>query len=223
MQDLTPALAQSFGLDHPRGALVVDVAPDGPGAHAGLERGDVIIEYNGTAIEDSHQVPALVAETKVGEIAQVKVLRNGHEQTLTLIIAEQPSERSARAERPPTGRDWGLSLTDLTPALARRFGIPPGVRGAMVREVADGSPADEAGIEVGDVIRQVGPAAGDLGARLPASARSRRRPGPPADPARPQCRLQRPVALDRRSLRPAGLWPASFYGPLPVGSLQTTK
>jgi serine protease Do len=155
VQDLTPALAQSFGLDHPRGALVVDVMADGPGAHAGIERGDVISEYNGTPIEDSHQVPALVAETKIGEIAQVKVLRNGREQTLRMIIAEQPSERSARAERRPIGRDWGLSLTDLTPVLARRFGIPPGVRGAMVRAVADGSPAEDAGIEAGDVIRQV--------------------------------------------------------------------
>jgi serine protease Do len=155
VQDLTPALAQSFGLDHPRGALVVEVVPDGPGAHAGIERGDVIVEYNGTAIEDSHQVPALVAESKVGEIAKVKLLRNGREQTLSMIIAEQPSERGARAARRPTGPDWGLSLTDLTPALARRFGIPPGVRGAMVREVADGSPADDGGIEVGDVIRQV--------------------------------------------------------------------
>jgi serine protease Do len=155
VQDLTPALAQSFGLDHPRGALVVEVAPGGPGAHAGLERGDVIVEYNGTPIEDSHQVPALVAESKVGEVAKVTVLRNGREQTLSLIIAAQPAERSARGEPQPAGSAWGLSLTDLTPGLARRFRIPPGVRGAMVRAVAGDSPAEEAGIEAGDVIRQV--------------------------------------------------------------------
>jgi len=156
VQDLTPALAQTFGLDHPRGALVVEVTPDGPGDHAGLTRGDVIVEYNGTLIEDSHQVPALVAESKVGDIAKVKILRNAEEQTLNMVIAEQPSERSARGERRPSGPEWGLSLTDLTPALARRFGIPAGVRGAMVRAVADGSPADQAGFEAGDVIRQVG-------------------------------------------------------------------
>ncbi len=155
VQDVTPALAQSFGLDHPRGALVVEVEPNGPGAHAGIERGDVIVEYNGTAIQESHQVPALVAETKIGDIAQVKVLREGHEQTLRMLIAEQPSERSARAERRPTTRDWGVSLTDITPTLAHRFGIPSGVRGAMVRTVEDGSPAEGAGIEPGDVIRQV--------------------------------------------------------------------
>ncbi len=155
VQDLTPALAQSFGLDHPRGALVVEVVADGPGAHAGIARGDVIVEYNGTVIEDSHQVPALVAESKVGEIAQVKVLRNGQEQSLRMIIADQPSERSVRAERRPSGRDWGMTLTELTPALAQRFGIPAGVRGAAVSDLADGGPADNAGVEVGDVILQV--------------------------------------------------------------------
>jgi serine protease Do len=156
VQDLTPALAQSFGLAHPRGALVTEVAADGPGERAGLERGDVIVEYNGTLIEESHQVPALIAETKIGEIAQIKVLRDGKERTLRVLVAEPPSERSARAEQRPAGQGWGLALTDLTPALARRFGIPAGVRGAMVREVVDDSPADQAGFEVGDVIRQVG-------------------------------------------------------------------
>jgi len=156
VQDLTPALAQSFGLDHPRGALVVEVTPDGPGDHAGLMRGDVIVEYNGLVIEDSHQVPALVAESKVGDVAKVTILRNGKQQTLNMIIADQPAEGRARVERRPGGAEWGLSLTDLTPALARRFSIPQGVRGALVREIADGSPADDAGLAVGDVIRQVG-------------------------------------------------------------------
>ena len=155
IQDMSPSLAQSFGLDHPYGALVVEVEPGGPAAKAGLRRGDVIIEYNGTTIDESHQVPTLVAETAVGERATMKILRDGHEQTVTVTVAEQPSGRQARAERQPAKPSWGLTLTDPTPALLRRFGIPPGTRGAMVQEVQPDSPADAAELQPGDVIRQV--------------------------------------------------------------------
>jgi serine protease Do len=155
VQDVTPALAQSFGLDHPRGALVVEIDPAGPGADAGIERGDIITEYNGVAIEESHQLPTLVANTAVGKAVGLRVLRDGRERSLTVRVVEQPSGRTVRAPRAPAGAGWGLSLTDLTPALARQLNLPQGLRGAVIREVADGSAADAAGLEAGDVIRQV--------------------------------------------------------------------
>jgi serine protease Do len=155
IQDVTPALAKSFGLDHPHGALVADLDPDGPAAKSGVERADVIIEYNGTSIEESHQLPVMVADTAIGTHAEMKVLRNGHEKTLTVTVAEQPSERSVRAEKPHAVRAWGLALADLTPSLARRFGIPPDLHGALVRGIEPGSPADDAGIQPGDVITEV--------------------------------------------------------------------
>jgi serine protease Do len=155
IQDLTPALAQSFGLDRPRGALVVEVDPDGPAARAGIERGDVIVAYNGTPIGESHQLPAMVAETPIGKSGELTVLRNGRERTLSVTVTEQPSGNVARAEKPRSSRGWGCTLTELAPGLARRFSIPPGVHGAMISEVEGGSPADEAGLEPGDVIRQV--------------------------------------------------------------------
>jgi serine protease Do len=155
VQDVTPALAQSFGLDHPHGALVVDVDPGGPSDKAGLERGDIITDYNGTSIEESHQLPTLAANTPIGERAAMTVLRNGHHKTITAVISEQPSRRVARAQRQRTSRGWGIALTDLTTGLMRQFNIPPGARGAMIREIEEGSPADEAGLQPGDVIRQV--------------------------------------------------------------------
>ncbi len=155
VQDVTPAIAQSFGLDHPQGALVVDVDPGGPSDAAGLERGDVITDYNGTRIEESHQLPTLAANTPIGERAVMTILRNGREKTVTAVVAEQPSRRSARVQRPRATRGWGLTLTDLTAALMRQFSVPSGVHGAMIREVEDGSPADEAGLQPGDIIRQV--------------------------------------------------------------------
>ncbi len=155
VQDVTPALAQSFGLDHPHGALVVEVEPDGPADKGGLERGDIIIEYNGTRIEESHQLPALAANTPIGDRAEMTVLRNGREKTLTAVVAEQPGSRRARPQPPRATRGWGLTLTEVTADLARRFNLAPSVRGAMIRGVEAGSPADNAGLEPGDVIRQV--------------------------------------------------------------------
>jgi serine protease Do len=155
VQDVTPAIAQSFGLDHPQGALVVEVDRGGPSDAAGLQRGDVITDYNGTRIEESHQLPTLAANTPIGERAVMTVLRNGQEKTVIAVVAEQPSRRAAQVERPRTTRGWGMTFTDLTTTLMRQFNIPSGVRGAMIREVEDGSAADEAGLQPGDVIRQV--------------------------------------------------------------------
>ena len=156
IQDMTPGLAKSFGLDHPRGALVAEVAPNSPAAKAGLVRGDIILEFNGSPIEESHRLPVLVANTPVGTRADLKVLRGGQEKTVTVTVAEQPSGRQARRpERPPAAQSWGLHLADLTPGAARQLGIPPGLRGALIEEVEPGSPADEAELQAGDVIRQV--------------------------------------------------------------------
>jgi serine protease Do len=155
VQDVTPALAQSFGLDHPQGALVVEVDAGGPLETAGLERGDIITDYNGTRIEESHQLPALAANTPIGERAVMTVLHNGHEKTITAVVAEQPSRRPAPAQRLRTTRGWGVTLTDLTAGLMRQFNLPPGLRGAMIREIEEGGVADQAGLQPGDVIRQV--------------------------------------------------------------------
>jgi serine protease Do len=155
IQDMTPELAQSFHLDHPHGALVVDVERGGPAAKAGVERGDIITEFNGRPIEESHQLPALVAETPVGKSVELKVLRSGREMSFRATVSEQPSGKVAEAEKRPARSTWGITLTDLTPSLARRFRIPSGVHGAMIREIEPGTPADAAGIEPGDVIRQV--------------------------------------------------------------------
>ena len=155
IQDITPALTRSFGLDRARGALVADVEPNGPADKAGIKRGDVILEYNGTPIEESHQLPARVADTPIGKTAEVKVLRQGNEETLTVTVAEQPPGPVARAEKRHVAPRWGLTLTELTPGLIRRFDLPPGIRGAMIRGIEPGSPADDAGLQPGDVIRQV--------------------------------------------------------------------
>jgi len=154
IQDMTPALAQSFGLDHPTGGLVVEVEPGGPADKAGIQRGDVIIAYNGAPIQDSRQLTVMVAETSIGQSADLTLLRNKHELTVTVQIVEQPAGPRARVERRPS-KGWGLEVTDLTSGLMRRYDIPRNVRGAMVQQIEPDGPAADAGLEPGDVIRQV--------------------------------------------------------------------
>ena len=95
IQDVTPELAQSFGLKKAQGALVADVTSDSPAARAGLERGDIIINYDGTDIDEAHQLPVLVADTKIGKSVSITVLRNGEKKTLHATVAEMPAHLTA--------------------------------------------------------------------------------------------------------------------------------
>ena len=166
VQSVTPDLADNFGLSEPIGALVAGVSPNGPAAKAGVERGDVIVAFNGTTISESHQLPALVADAPVGKAAHLTVLRGGKRIEIEARIARQPEDTQAAVEtgdaeagvRPgaATGglEDWGLRLADITPQLARRNQLPV-ERGVVVADVAYDSPAADAGIQPGDVLREV--------------------------------------------------------------------
>ncbi len=155
VQAVTPELAESFGLAEPRGALIVDVEAGGPAAKAGLQRGDVLLTYNGVTITDSHQIPTLVADTPVGSVVELTVLRDRREQRLRIKVAEQPSGKTAQPQAREPSADWGIRVTDLTASVARRLDLPRGTRAAVVSEITPGSPADDAGLEPGDLIRQV--------------------------------------------------------------------
>jgi serine protease Do len=150
IQDITPDLAKSFGLKQAEGALVADVTPDSPAARAGVERGDIIVKYNGTHIAAAHQLPELVAGTEIGKAVPIEVLRNGEPKTLSVTIAEMPAHMAAAGSAPAAG-DWGLTVSDITPNLAHRFGLKEGA-GVVVTEVDPNSPAGAAGLQPGDVI-----------------------------------------------------------------------
>ena len=138
VQEVTPTLAQSFGLDKARGALVSKVDEDGPAAKAGLKSGDVIVGFGGKAIQESGELPAIVADTKPGETVNVRIVRGGDEQDLELTVGEMPSERATLA-RGPAETQGKLGVT-----------VRQGDEG-MVVESAQG-PAAKAGVRAGDVI-----------------------------------------------------------------------
>jgi len=154
IQAVTPELAHSFGLTKVEGALVADVSADSPASRAGLERGDVIVEYNGTHIDAAHQLPALVATTPIGKSVPVTVMRNHANKTLTVTVAEMPATVAGSTAAKHAATDWGLDVSDITPDLAQQFNLESR-SGVVVTAVASGSPADDAGLQPGDVIREI--------------------------------------------------------------------
>ena len=158
IQAITPALAKSLGLPDEKGALVADVNPDTPAAKAGIQRGDVIVAFNGKEVPDSQSLPAMVAATPVGQEAAVTVKRQGQTLQLPVKIAELPSPRADNGEPAgtvqPAKEKWGLQLRDLNPQIAAQLHLNS-EQGVVVVGVKPGSPAAESGIHQGDVILEV--------------------------------------------------------------------
>ncbi len=154
VQRVTPDLAQSFGLDQPREALVADVQPNSPGHRAGIQRGDVIVEFNGCVIAETHKLPRLVANTPPGSEAGVKLVRKGRERTVQVNVGDVPQEPHQAPGEDAVGEELGLATQELTPEIAHDLGLPE-VPGVVVIDVEEGSPADEVGIRRGDLILEV--------------------------------------------------------------------
>ncbi|MGH7782807.1 MAG: DegQ family serine endoprotease [Candidatus Binatia bacterium] len=153
VQPVTAELARSFGLKQAQGALVGDVMAQGPAKKAGINRGDVIVSYDGKKVEDSAMLPMLVASTPIGKTVPVQVIRNGKETTVNVEIAKL-NDQTAAVEAEGEKSKWGLSLQNIPAEERRQMGLNE-KSGVVVTAVAPGSPAAETGIQPGDVILQV--------------------------------------------------------------------
>lgn len=154
VQRVTPDLAKSFGLDRERGALVADVMPDTPAAKAGIERGDIIVEFNGRKIDEMNDLPRVVATTPPDADVPMKLLRKGQEKVVQVKVAELKEERAAASGGGTLEESLGMTVQELTPEIARSLGVSES-KGVVVTNVDDGSPADEAGFRRGDVLVEV--------------------------------------------------------------------
>ena len=152
IQRVTPEIAQSLGMEKSRGALVANVSEDSPAAAAGIKTGDVIVEYNGSKIEESNQLPILVARTEVGERVKATIVRDKKQMPITIKVGEL-KEQKVVASGPKEGK-LGVTVQNLTPQLAESLGLDRAT-GVVVTSVQPQSAASEAGLRRGDVILEV--------------------------------------------------------------------
>ncbi|MBN1225906.1 MAG: DegQ family serine endoprotease [Deltaproteobacteria bacterium] len=155
IQTITSALKEKFELEELEGALVAEVTENSPAEKAGLQRGDVIVSFDGKTVKNMQLLPSIVAETPVGKEVEVLVVRKGEKKKLTLEVGELKEEATAAGKIAPEKEEkLGLTVQELTPELAESLSIED-EEGVVVSGVTRGSPAYEAGLRRGDLILEI--------------------------------------------------------------------
>ncbi len=153
VQDLTEEMAASLKIAGRQGALVGDVFPGEPADRAGIRTGDLIVEVGGKAVRNTHDLLRIVATLQVGRKVTLKIVRDGRERTVEATVGERKDAREIARMGKGTER-FGMTVQEITPEMARHFGMAEKT-GVVVTRVAEGSPAEEAGIQPQDVILRV--------------------------------------------------------------------
>ena len=155
IQEMTPTLAKGLGLEAGKGALVAQVTESSPAARAGVRQGDVIVELDGHAVTRTEDLPRLVADLPAGRQVPIKVLREGKTLTLSATIAKlEDRDTDVVAAKADDKGALGVTVAPITPEVAQALSLPAGTKGVLIRDVRNGSPAAEAGLQAGDVIVQ---------------------------------------------------------------------
>lgn len=159
IQTVNDEIAESLGLDKPRGALVSKVNDGGPAAEAGIEAGDVILEFADRPVVEMRTLPRIVADTEIGQTVSVVVWRKGAEKKLRVKVGEleEVQEAAFAPNQPTPGRSeaLGMTLSPLTPETRNEFQLGEESKGVVVTGVEGDSTAAERGIRPGDVIVEV--------------------------------------------------------------------
>jgi serine protease Do len=153
IQAVTPEIAKAFGVKDTGGALVGDVIEGGPADSAGIERGDIIISFNGKKVQSMSDLPRIVAETPVGKDAEVTIIRDGKEITIEIPVAEMTEEKMV-SPLLPKNEKLGLTIDDINLQHAQELNIKDRT-GVIVTDIEPNSLSEEAGIEAGDIIKEV--------------------------------------------------------------------
>jgi serine protease Do len=168
IQQVTPEIAKAIGLDEAKGALVASVQPGSPAAKAKLQPGDVILSYNGQAVQQMRDLPRLVAETDPNAKAELGVLRDKKQITVATTVGklkddnevasnDQPDPNSA-ADNSDSGVQvsaLGATLAPVTAETRQQFNLDDGTQGVVVADIDSDGPLADQGIRPGDVIKRV--------------------------------------------------------------------
>jgi len=170
IQEITPDLAKAFKVKEQKGALVSDVNEHGPALKAGVQRGDIIVEFDGKEVQTVSELRNRVAQTAVGANIRIKVVRDGQEKVLTIHIGERPSDavlarggdpgssvppEASEARKAPLNVLADLRVKALDEESRAQLNIGSKTVGVVVTHVQAGSTAEQAGLQRGDVIQEV--------------------------------------------------------------------
>jgi len=156
--DVTPENAKFFDQTNASGGVVTQVEPDSPGAKAGLQIGDVITEIDGQKVTDAGELQVVVGQKQPGSKIELKVLRDGKSMSIPVTLEALGSHNAEGNDDSGKGEGkmrWGVGLGNLTPELRDQLQAPSEIHGAVIQQVQPGSPADNAGLQQGDIILEV--------------------------------------------------------------------
>ena len=154
IQPLTPELAKQFDLKEEKGALVGDVIEGSPAEKAGLQRGDVIIEYDGKKIEEPYQLRNMVANTTPGQEVELKIIRENKAEIKKVTISELPAEMQKPSKSEYNNLLRGVTVQDLAPEIYNKLNLPKKLKGVIVSDIGEDSPATMV-LKEGDVLQEI--------------------------------------------------------------------
>jgi serine protease Do len=156
--DVTPENSKFFHMDKAVGAVISQVEPDSPGAKAGLKVGDVITQIDGKEVSDASELQVVVGQKNPDTRINLQVMRDGKTVSVPVTLEAMGSRDKSGKETADAVKGkprWGVGLSDITPEMRQQLQAPNDLRGALVQQVQPGSPADNAGLQSGDVIVEV--------------------------------------------------------------------
>lgn len=159
LQPLSEELAKEFKIENNAGALVAEVTSKSPAEKAGVQAGDVVVEVNGKKVDGPRELQLMVASIAPGTKVEVKLVRNGKNQNVTVELGERPAPKLAATDKPaaPDEPDVldGVTVGDIDAEARKKFGVPDDAKGVVITEIDPDSASADAGLKVGDVILEI--------------------------------------------------------------------
>ncbi|RTZ99816.1 MAG: peptidase [Deltaproteobacteria bacterium] len=155
IQDLDAKLADYYNVDDGKGALITQVFKGDPADKAGIKVKDVIVAVDGHQVSSSRDLTRLIANTPVGKKTDITVIRDGRKKTFTVTLSKRETDKLTAKKEKGIDQGFGFRVNDLTPEIARRFGFSEDESGVVVVQVDSGGTADKAGLQAGDLIKEV--------------------------------------------------------------------
>ncbi len=155
IQDLTPELAEYYGIPNRKGALVAKVYEGDPADKAGIKPKDVIVAVDGKTISSSRELSRIIADTDVGKRTAISIIRNGKERTVQVNLAKRKDTDLEGSEVVENYDGIGIKVEEITAETARQFKLDENEKGVVITSIAPGSKGEDAGILKGDLVKEI--------------------------------------------------------------------